>query len=171
MRLELRPTTSADLYAVSRLEQAREVSAWLGRTGIAWHREVLADPTMEHFVLAEGRRIAGFVVLVDGPRRTVELRRIVVRVDLHGRGVGGALLRVALQRARERGRRRIVLDVAPDHTVAQDLYRANGFEELALPSPFVAFEVPDGFTVLSRTVGSAAAKRPAARRPAARGRR
>jgi hypothetical protein len=76
-----------------------------------------------------------------------------------------------LQRARERGRRRIVLDVAPDDTVAQDLYRSHGFEELALSSPFVAFEVPDGFTVLSRTVGGAAAKRAATRRPAARSRR
>ena len=37
MRLELRPTTSADLYAVSRLEQSAEVSRHLGTTGIAWH--------------------------------------------------------------------------------------------------------------------------------------
>jgi len=165
MRLELRPTTSADLYAVSRLEQTLTGRTRPGRTGIAWHRAVLADPAQEHLVVTEGRRVAGFLVLLDGPRRTLELRRIVVRVDLQGRGVDGALLRAALQRARERGRRRLVTGVARDQKATRDLYEANGFDVLALPSPFVAFDVPDGVLVMSRTVGGAAAGRRPGRRP------
>lgn len=158
MRLELRPTTSADLYAVSRLEQSAEVSRHLGTTGIAWHREVLADPTSHHLVVTHDGRVAGFVVLAPGPRRSLELRRIVVRPELKGRGVGRALLRVILAHARERGQRRIVLDVARGNSRARKFYVANGFTDLDLPSPFVGFAVTRGFRVMSRTVGRAQQK-------------
>ncbi|MFN8079642.1 MAG: GNAT family N-acetyltransferase [Kineosporiaceae bacterium] len=158
MRLELRPTTSADLYAVSRLEQPTEVSRHLATTGIAWHREVLADPANHHLLVLHDGRVAGFAVLVAGPRRSLELRRIVVRPELKGRGVGRALLRVTLAHARERGLRRIVLDVANGNARARKFYAANGFTDLDLPSPFVGFEVLRGYRVMSRTVGRAQPK-------------
>lgn len=152
MRLELRPTSQTDLHAVSRLERT-DTAQWVGETGIGWHRTVLADPAQEHLLLTDGHRAAGFVVLADGPRRTLALRRMVVRSDLRGRGVGSALVRISLSRARDRGRRRIVLDVAPDNAPAQDLYAANGFAYLDRTSPFVGFDVPQGYRVMSRTVG------------------
>lgn len=160
MRLELRATTADDLYAVSRLEQPEPIARWLAGTGIAWHRAVLADPAQEHRLVEHDGRVAGFLVLRDGPRRSLELRRLVVRAELHGRGVGRALIRATLARAGERGLRRIVLDVAEPNARARELYCAMGFVELELPSPFVAFEVLDGFRVMSRTVSG---RRPRAR--------
>ena len=94
MRLELRPTTSADLYAVSRLEQPTEVSRHLATTGIAWHREVLADPANHHLLVLHdagaygasmssnyNSRPLAAEVLVDGTRhRLIRHRQTVAEL-------------------------------------------------------------------------------------------
>ncbi len=148
MRLLLRPTTRADLHAVARLERSGDSARWLATTGLAWHRAALADPAVDHRVALLDDRLAGFLVLAEAPRSSLELRRLVVRPALRGSGVGGALVRACVAVARHRGLRRVFLDVADGNTTARNLYAALGFTEVALPQRYVGHPVPQGFAVM-----------------------
>ena len=55
------------------------------------------------------------------------LEDLFVREEARGAGLGRALVEAALDRARERGCRRIELDVNEDNTAALALYEACGF--------------------------------------------
>lgn len=75
---------------------------------------------------------------VDG--ETVELKRMYVRPEQRGQGVGKGLVAEAIAQARSRGKRRIVLDSLSAMRGAQDLCRAAGFTASeppadALPEP------------------------------------
>lgn len=56
-----------------------------------------------------------------------ELKRMYVRPDARGRGVGEALLRALLMHAGRLGFDRVRLDTAPELLAAQSLYRRYGF--------------------------------------------
>ena len=58
----------------------------------------------------------------------VELHLLCVRADARRRGIGEALVRDALQRARAAGARGVVLWTQPTMDAAQRLYRRCGFE-------------------------------------------
>ncbi|MFG3430382.1 GNAT family N-acetyltransferase [Streptomyces californicus] len=55
------------------------------------------------------------------------LSDLFVAPDGRGRGVGGALVREVVERAREEGARSVHLETAYDNTPAQRLYEAEGF--------------------------------------------
>ena len=57
------------------------------------------------------------------------LEDLFVREGARGAGVGHALLDLAIERAAERGAKRIELDTEEDNDVALALYRQNGFSE------------------------------------------
>ena len=61
------------------------------------------------------------------------LEDLFVREEARGRGLGRALVEAALERARERGCRRIELDVNEDNTAALALYEACGFSREPKP--------------------------------------
>jgi GNAT superfamily N-acetyltransferase len=50
-------------------------------------------------------------------------------------GLGTALVELTLERARERGCRRVELDVTEDNQAARDLYRGLGFSEFTKTDP------------------------------------
>ena len=52
---------------------------------------------------------------------------VFVRAEARGSGLGRALVSAAIDRARERGCRRMELDTGEDNTAAQGLYRSLGF--------------------------------------------
>jgi GNAT superfamily N-acetyltransferase len=56
------------------------------------------------------------------------LEDLFVREDARRSGLGRALIEAALERARERGCRRIELDVNEDNAAARALYEACGFQ-------------------------------------------
>jgi ribosomal protein S18 acetylase RimI-like enzyme len=58
----------------------------------------------------------------------LELHLLCVRPDARRRGIGEALVRDALQRAKAAGARRVVLWTQPTMDAAQRLYRRCGFE-------------------------------------------
>jgi ribosomal protein S18 acetylase RimI-like enzyme len=94
---------------------------------------LLADDRTEYLLAATG----------DGPAQGVTqlrfrwtiwwtaedcwLEDLYVLDDARGAGLGRALVEAALERARERGCRRIDLDVDPDNAAAQALYESLGF--------------------------------------------
>ena len=65
------------------------------------------------------------------PPAIAELKRVYVRPSARGRGVGEAMTRALMDRARGAGYSRVRLDTAPELTAALALYRRLGFHEIA----------------------------------------
>ncbi|MEW6511132.1 MAG: GNAT family N-acetyltransferase [Bacteroidota bacterium] len=64
------------------------------------------------------------------PPEIAELKRLFVRPGNRGRGIGMALCRTALDRARTEGYTRVRLDTLPDMHDARRLYTALGFRKI-----------------------------------------
>lgn len=141
--------TPAEAAVAARLW--REYGAWLAR-----HREVTAfdDEVLRRGMArlrAEAAELPGpyappsgallLVLAGDQPvgcgalrrvdRSTAELKRVFVRPSTRGLGAGRALTLALLERARELGYARVVLDTLPGMTAAIALYRALGFRDTA----------------------------------------
>ncbi len=69
---------------------------------------------------------------------TVELKRMYVRPEQRGNGVGMALLRALLDEARAQGRRRVTLSSYHTMTGAHKIYRVVGFRDVPVPADFPA---------------------------------
>ena len=65
---------------------------------------------------------------------------VFVRAEARGTGLGRALVSAAIDRARERGCRRMELDTATDNAPAQGLYRSLGFQDNGL---FMRRRIPE----------------------------
>ncbi|GAB3441677.1 GNAT family N-acetyltransferase [Actinophytocola sediminis] len=126
--VSLRPTVPADLAAVTAWEADRDTACWLGDTGPAWHRRALSDPAQEHLIAVHDARAVGFLVLAGLAGQEIELRRLVIARAHRGAGLGGALLRAAIDRAaRTPGATEIWLDVKAGNDRARTLYASAGF--------------------------------------------
>ena len=132
----IRPYTAADAAAFRALNLAwilpnfeMEASDW-GQ---------LDDP--ETHIIAKGGRIllavlegetVGTVGLVPGhTEATVELIKMSARDDLHGQGIGKALMQAAVDMAREMGAKHIWPETNSSLAAALGLYRKAGFRELS----------------------------------------
>ncbi|WP_330457361.1 GNAT family N-acetyltransferase [Streptomyces sp. NBC_00820] len=88
-------------------------------------------------------RIAGYVRLAQptpfpASAHVRQIQGIAVAREARGHGVGRALVRAAIDSAREQGARRITLRVLGHNTPARGLYTAEGFEvEGVLPEEFL----------------------------------
>ncbi len=91
-----------------------------------------------------GRDDGEFLLGGDPPAGVVQLRYrygvwwdaedccvedVFVRADARGSGLGRELVSAAIDRARERGCRRMELDTGADNAPAQGLYRSLGFQD------------------------------------------
>ena len=103
----------------------------------------LAQPSRDYVVAAEDDRLVAY-----GGTSTIapdaDLQTIAVSEQAQGRGVATSLLRTLLERAAQRGARRIVLEVRADNHAAQALYRRFGFEQIARRARYY----PDGSDAL-----------------------
>jgi glutamate/tyrosine decarboxylase-like PLP-dependent enzyme/ribosomal protein S18 acetylase RimI-like enzyme len=77
-------------------------------------------------------QIAGFVALKKASQRTCELTKMTVHPDFRGKGVGEALCRAALDRAKTLGANCVVLYSHTSLGPALQLYRKLGFKETLL---------------------------------------
>jgi putative acetyltransferase len=74
---------------------------------------------------------AGCVAVRFLDPETAEMKRLYVRAEHRGRGLGRALAHAAINAAREAGCRRIVLDTLPKMRQAQALYHGLDFRPIA----------------------------------------
>jgi GNAT superfamily N-acetyltransferase len=109
-----------------------------------------ASQKVVRWVAVAGGRVAGFVELVirgagSGPWAGAWLHSLMVWTPYRGLGVGEALTRAVLERARREGAEYVLLAVYADNGPALGLYRKLGFAPATLPElvPLLAKEAAE----------------------------
>jgi GNAT superfamily N-acetyltransferase len=87
------------------------------------------------WIALDDANVVGSVALRDLGDSAVELKRMYLRSDQRGRGLGKQLLGVALDWARDHGMRAVRLDTSERMLAAQRLYEAHGFERVPGEAP------------------------------------
>ena len=136
--VEIRTARAAELDAIGELT----VAAYRSVPGVvvAGYEPALRDAASRAreallLVAAADDRLLGTVTCVLGPGRFAEsddpleatIRMLAVVPEARGRGVGEALVRACLDRARSAGLERVSLYTQPAMHAAQRLYRRLGF--------------------------------------------
>lgn len=81
-------------------------------------------------VAEDDGEIAGCVALRKLENGACEMKRLFVSSKFHRRGVGQALARAIIERAKELGYSKMMLDTGPAQREAQRLYRKFGFKDV-----------------------------------------
>ncbi|AXH94910.1 GNAT family N-acetyltransferase [Ornithinimicrobium avium] len=139
----VRRTRPRDLEAVAEVEDANDTRQWVGEGGIDWHKQVLQDADMEHWVLVDHLdRVCAFGILAGlSEPGAVELRRMIVAPEGRRQGLGRLLLRHLLEQALARPQvTRVWLDVGADNVRARNLYRSFGFVHKEAPPGAILLE-------------------------------
>ncbi len=130
--------SGADLGAARELfrEYQRRLDLDLGFQGFA---EELANlpgayaPPRGRLLLAtqaEDGAVLGCVALRPWGERDGEMKRLYVRPQAHGLGLGRKLAEAVIAEARAIGYRRLLLDTLPSMSAAQRLYESLGFVDI-----------------------------------------
>ena len=123
----MRPAQARDVEPVREL--LSEYAAGLGVDLSFQDFEVeLADPLdfYELVLLADGK---GCVALRHIDDKSCEMKRLYVRPEARGSGLGRRLAEAVIADARARGYRRMLLDTLPAMAAARALYATLGFRE------------------------------------------
>ena len=75
-------------------------------------------------------RVVGCVALKPLGERACEMKRLFVDSAAHGQGFGDGLARAIVERAKDLGYSKIMLDTGPLQVEAQTLYRKLGFRDV-----------------------------------------
>jgi ribosomal protein S18 acetylase RimI-like enzyme len=83
----------------------------------------------EFFVTTVDNKIVGMGALRKIDETTAEIKRMRVEPSMQGKGIGKLILDKLIERAKELGYKKLVLDVAEKQKGAQHLYESRGFKE------------------------------------------
>ncbi len=98
----------------------------------------------------EGDAVVGCAALRRVDALSAEMKRVYLRPAARGTGVGRRLVTALLDEARRLGYQRVCLDVLPEFTAAQALYRSLGF----VPAAPVSFNPVPGTQFLALTLSA-----------------
>lgn len=137
--IETRPVSPADYNEVFDLICYLGSHHPIDQSGLAIvYRELLGDPDWEAYVAVSGEdeRAIGLVTIRFGNAlhasgMLAEIQELVVGADAQGRGVGRALCERAVERARDRDCRKIVVTSNRAEGDPAGFYTSVGFEEIA----------------------------------------
>jgi putative acetyltransferase len=120
-------------------ELFEEYAAWLGinlcfqnfEKELAELPGEYVPPAGRLFLALDGDQISGCVALRDLGAGTCEMKRLYVRPEFRGQGLGRELTQVVINAAREIGYQRMRLDTLPGKMdTALAMYRRLGFREI-----------------------------------------
>jgi ribosomal-protein-alanine N-acetyltransferase len=132
-----RPLGALDLDLASALHA--DAFALLGERGWAPREiaELLATPGVAGLLLQSNGEEIGFA-LCRIAADEAELLTIAVRADRRRRGAGRALMKRVVALVRERGARRLFLEVGADNPAALALYSGMGFQSVGCREAYYA---------------------------------
>ena len=124
--VKIRPASKADVKELFRLEQLCFDAESFSRRQI---RYLATRASGSFFVLAEGEKIAGFIVLLQRKNSAgLRIYSVAVSPDFRGKNYGRNLLEKAVETARERGKNHLYLEVSEHNQTAIRLYQGFGFQ-------------------------------------------
>ncbi len=89
-----------------------------------------APPAGAIFIAVDNGELIGCVAMRPIDQQQAELKRLYVKSDRHGQGIGKQLFECAMSRAQSIGYGSIVLDTLESMRSARGLYQAYGFREI-----------------------------------------
>ncbi|MEU6861969.1 GNAT family N-acetyltransferase [Streptomyces sp. NPDC046876] len=132
--MELREATRQDLPVVlALLADAGEERAEVNEAHEQAFAAIEADPRNEMLVLADGDAVVGCLQLTyipglgQGGRERALVEAVRIREDRRGGGLGAELMRLAVERARERGCGLVQLTSNKRRSAAHRFYERLGF--------------------------------------------
>ena len=136
--MKIVPAESADRVGQAR-ELFREYAASLGidlsfqnfEAELAGLPGEYAPPAGRLLLATEGNDVTGCVALRKISDEICEMKRLYVRPEFQGKGIGKALAVRVIEEARGMGYKRMRLDTLPSMTRAMALYDLLGFREIA----------------------------------------
>ena len=132
MNITLRDMAASDIDTVLRIEQQVHAHPWTRGN----FSDALASGYACKVAQMDGV-IMGYTVLMQGVD-DAELLDIGIAAQYQRRGLGRTLLDAVLALARERGKRRVVLEVRASNAPALALYRDAGFTDIGLRRGYYA---------------------------------
>ncbi|KKQ27265.1 MAG: GCN5-related N-acetyltransferase [Candidatus Magasanikbacteria bacterium GW2011_GWC2_37_14] len=92
-------------------------------------REEYIDSDGEFFVAIIDDKVVGMGALRKVDDITAEIKRMRVKPELQGKGIGALILDKLIEKAKELGYKKLLLDTSIKQIVAQRLYESRGFKE------------------------------------------
>lgn len=92
--------------------------------------DLFVPPKGRCYVAKAGELIVGMTFLKPLPDDEIELKRLYVRPEARGTGLGRRLLRHAMGQARDLGKNRMLLDTISPLKQAIQLYEQHGFKRI-----------------------------------------
>lgn len=89
-----------------------------------------APPAGALLIAQDAARVAGCVAMRRLDDKTCEMKRLYVRSEFRGSGLGKTLVEAVIHAARHADYRELRLDTLPSMVSAQSLYRRLGFDEI-----------------------------------------
>jgi len=74
-----------------------------------------------------GGKVVGYVAIMDIDRENSKIVSLAVKKEFRRRGIGTKLLSTAIERCKERNKKKILLEVRVSNYIAQKLYKKMGF--------------------------------------------
>ncbi len=75
-----------------------------------------------------GGKVVGYIAVMDVDRETSKVVSLAVKKEFRRMGIGTRLLKSAIERCKERGKKKVMLEVRVSNYPAQRLYKKMGFK-------------------------------------------